>query len=86
MNARSVTVIPRGVALLKLSEIRYGAEALADGRVLSQPTFWRWIDLAGLPSKKDCFSEREFNKLAKIARFYRMGKSTQQILEELTDE
>jgi hypothetical protein len=86
VNAPTVTVIPRGVALLKLSEIRYGSEALADGKVLSQPTFWRWIDLAGVASGKDCFSESEFKRLARIARCYRMGKNTQQILEELINE
>lgn len=86
MNAQTIAVIPRGVALLKLSEIRFGSEALADGKLLSQPTFWRWIDLAGLPSKKDCFSESEFKRLSAIAVAYRRGLSTQQILEKLTNE
>jgi hypothetical protein len=82
----AATVIPRGVALLRLSQERYGSDALAVGKVLSQPTFWRWADLASLDSGKDCFSESEFKKLLRIARSYRLGKTTAQILEELIDE
>ena len=86
MNAHIKTVIPRGVALLKLSEIRYGSDALTFGKVISQPTLWRWVDLLGLPSSQDCFTQSEFEQLSQIAVAYRRGKTTRQILEQLTNE
>ena len=86
MNDRATVVIPRGVALLRLSEIRYGSDAIAIGKIVSQPTLWRWIDLLGLPSSQECFTQAQFDRLAEIAHAYRMGKTTQQILETLTNE
>lgn len=87
MNAtQAERLIPRNIALIRLSEIRYGTDAVSDGRLLSQPSLWRWCDLATVPSGKAEFTESEFNRLAAIAIAYRRGLSTQQILEKLTNE
>lgn len=87
MNAAQVErLIPRNVALVRLSEIRYGIEAVSEGRLLSQPSLWRWCDLAEIETGKVEFTESEFNQLAAIAVAYRRGLSTQQILEKLTHE
>ncbi len=87
MNAAQVErLIPRNTALVRLSEIRYGSEAVSEGRMLSQPSLWRWCDLAEIAAGKVEFTETEFNQLAEIAVAYRRGLSTQQILEKLTHE
>ena len=87
MNAvQAERLIPRNIALIRLSEIRYGAEAVSEGRLLSQPSLWRWCDLAEIATGKVEFTETEFNQLAAIAVAYRRGLSTQQILEKLTHE
>ena len=87
MNAARVArLIPRTVALFRLSEIRYGIEAVSEGRLLSQSSLWRWCDLAEIATGKVEFTESEFNQLAAIAVAYRRGMKTQQILEELTRE
>lgn len=85
MNAAQVErLVPRNIALVRLSEIRYGTEAVSEGRLLSQPSLWRWCDLAEIATGKVEFTETEFNQLAAIAVAYRRGFSTQQILEKLT--
>ncbi len=87
MNAAQVErLIPRNVALVRLSEIRYGIEAVSEGRLLSQPSLWRWCELVEIEPGKVEFTESEFNQLAAIAVAYRRGFSTQQILEKLTHE
>ena len=87
MNAvRTERLIPRSVVLVRLSEIRYGNNALADGILLSQPTLWRWCDLAGIAARKFEFTGTEFDQLAAIALDYRRGKTTAKILERLIHE
>lgn len=64
-------------------------------RKLSQPTLWRWLDLAGVArfqvladgkrKQRKYFSQADFERVAIVAYGYRLGKTTLEIIEELNN-
>lgn len=59
-----------------LGQIRYG-----EAKSISQSTFWRWCDMAGLVSRKQVFEVADVEALGAIAQAYSEGKTTDEVLE-----
>lgn len=77
MNSIAELLIPRSMAAAELWRLRY------EGEGVSQPTLWRWCDLAGIPTGLDEFTPDQFEKLRIVALGIRQGKSKPEILEDL---
>lgn len=77
MNSIAELLIPRSIASTELWRLRYAGEQV------SQPTLWRWCDLAGVPSGLEEFTPSQFQKLQIVATGLNEGKNQQEILEDL---